>query len=155
MGDHAGILGAVVFVSFCHFFCWWWEGVERAGGDLARFRELPGQPVQIGIPLRHPTWFPVSFTTYLTLGFLLFWGAERLLQLGFPPLQIALHYRLGQAVGRTGVDLQRRPLYQRCSRDARRFDRVTAYDVSLRDRKLAFHVGEGPPRVTRYFAESP
>ena len=36
----------------------------------------------------------------------------------------------------------------------RRFDRVTAYDVSLRDRKLAFHVGEGPPRVTRYFAES-
>ena len=37
----------------------------------------------------------------------------------------------------------------------RRFDRVTAYDVSLRDRKLAFHVGEGPPRVTRYFAESP
>ena len=36
----------------------------------------------------------------------------------------------------------------------RRFDRVTAYDVSLRDRKLAFHVGEGPPRVARYFAAS-
>lgn len=33
----------------------------------------------------------------------------------------------------------------------RRFDRVTASDVALRDRKLAFHVGEEPPIVTRYF----
>ena len=32
----------------------------------------------------------------------------------------------------------------------RRFDRVTAADVELRDRKLAFHIGEEPPRVTRY-----
>jgi MFS family permease len=31
----------------------------------------------------------------------------------------------------------------------RRFDRVTAADVSLRERKLAFHVGESPPLVTR------
>lgn len=31
----------------------------------------------------------------------------------------------------------------------RRFDRVTAADVALRDRKLAFHLGEEPPRVTR------
>ncbi len=35
----------------------------------------------------------------------------------------------------------------------RRFDRVTASDVALRDRKLAFHVGEGPPRVTRFVIE--
>jgi len=32
----------------------------------------------------------------------------------------------------------------------RRFDRVTAADVALRERKLAFHVGETPPVVTRY-----
>ena len=31
----------------------------------------------------------------------------------------------------------------------RRFDRVTAADISLRERKLAFHVGESPPLVTR------
>jgi MFS family permease len=31
----------------------------------------------------------------------------------------------------------------------RRFDRVTAADVALRDRKLAFHTGESPPVVTR------
>jgi hypothetical protein len=35
----------------------------------------------------------------------------------------------------------------------RRFDRVTATDVALRDRKLAFHVGESPPVVTRYVIE--
>ncbi|MGH8848517.1 MAG: MFS transporter, partial [Polaromonas sp.] len=31
----------------------------------------------------------------------------------------------------------------------RRFDRVTASDVALRERKLAFHLGEEPPQVTR------
>lgn len=36
----------------------------------------------------------------------------------------------------------------------RRFDRVTAADVSLRERKLAFHLGETPPLVTRYVTES-
>ncbi|MEP6790538.1 MAG: MFS transporter, partial [Ramlibacter sp.] len=35
----------------------------------------------------------------------------------------------------------------------RRFDRVTADDVALRDRKLAFHVGQEPPAVTRYLLE--
>jgi hypothetical protein len=35
----------------------------------------------------------------------------------------------------------------------RRFDRVTAADVALRDRKLSFHVGETPPVVTRYIIE--
>ena len=33
----------------------------------------------------------------------------------------------------------------------RRFDRVTAADVALRERKLAFHVLDTPPRVIRYF----
>ncbi|WP_066267849.1 MFS transporter [Hydrogenophaga palleronii] len=36
----------------------------------------------------------------------------------------------------------------------RRFDRVTAADVALRDRKLTFHVSEEPPRVTRFLMES-
>jgi quinol monooxygenase YgiN len=35
----------------------------------------------------------------------------------------------------------------------RRFERVTASDVALRDRKLAFHVGASPPVVTRYLIE--
>jgi MFS family permease len=32
----------------------------------------------------------------------------------------------------------------------RRFDRVTGSDIALRERKLAFHLGEDPPRVTRF-----
>jgi len=35
----------------------------------------------------------------------------------------------------------------------RRFDRVTADDVKLRDRKFAFHVGQEPPLVTRLVIE--
>src|SRR4051794_8488701 len=35
----------------------------------------------------------------------------------------------------------------------RRFDRISADDVALRDRRLAFHVGEEPPRVSRYLVE--
>ena len=35
----------------------------------------------------------------------------------------------------------------------RRFDRVTASDVALRERKLAFHIGDGPPLVTRCVVE--
>jgi MFS family permease len=36
----------------------------------------------------------------------------------------------------------------------RRFDRVTASDVALRERKLAFHIGEEPPVVSRCVVES-
>ncbi len=35
----------------------------------------------------------------------------------------------------------------------RRFDRVTAADVSLREQKLAFHTGKSAPRVTRCLVE--
>ena len=35
----------------------------------------------------------------------------------------------------------------------RRFDRVTAGDVALRARRLAFHVGDKPPVVSRFIAE--
>jgi quinol monooxygenase YgiN len=36
----------------------------------------------------------------------------------------------------------------------RRFDRLTAADAALRERKLAFHLGESPPVVTRSVMES-
>lgn len=36
----------------------------------------------------------------------------------------------------------------------RRFDRVTTADVALRDRKLAFHIDESPPVVTRNVMET-
>jgi hypothetical protein len=36
----------------------------------------------------------------------------------------------------------------------RRFDRVTAYDVALRNRRLALHIGSEPPRVSRSIAEA-
>ena len=35
----------------------------------------------------------------------------------------------------------------------RRFDRVSAADVQLREKRLTFHVGTEPPRVTRYLVE--
>ena len=35
----------------------------------------------------------------------------------------------------------------------RRFDRVTASDVALRERKLAFHIGDAPPQVHRCVVE--
>jgi quinol monooxygenase YgiN len=37
----------------------------------------------------------------------------------------------------------------------RRFDRVTESDVALRERKLAFHLGETPPQVTRRVIVAP
>jgi quinol monooxygenase YgiN len=37
----------------------------------------------------------------------------------------------------------------------RRFERVTAADVALRERKLAFHIGESPPVITRCVVEDP
>jgi MFS family permease len=36
----------------------------------------------------------------------------------------------------------------------RRFERFTAADVELRERRQAFHIGTDPPRVSRYVAES-
>ena len=36
----------------------------------------------------------------------------------------------------------------------RRFDRITAADAALRERKLAFHIGDTPPVVTRCVMES-
>ena len=36
----------------------------------------------------------------------------------------------------------------------RRFERVTADDVALRDHKLAFHKGKEPPVVQRFFTDA-
>jgi MFS family permease len=36
----------------------------------------------------------------------------------------------------------------------RRFDRITAFDIQLRERRLAFHRGAEPPTVQRYVAQS-
>jgi MFS family permease len=35
----------------------------------------------------------------------------------------------------------------------RRFDRISGADVALRDKRLAFHIGEEPPLVTRFLIE--
>ncbi|HEU0204690.1 MAG TPA: MFS transporter [Burkholderiaceae bacterium] len=35
----------------------------------------------------------------------------------------------------------------------RRFDRMTAADIELRDRRQSFHIGPQPPKVSRYVAE--
>jgi quinol monooxygenase YgiN len=35
----------------------------------------------------------------------------------------------------------------------RRFDRYTAADASLRERRYAFHIGAEPPKISRYVAE--
>lgn len=34
----------------------------------------------------------------------------------------------------------------------RRCERVTAGDLALRERRLAFHIGEEPPKVSRFIA---
>ena len=36
----------------------------------------------------------------------------------------------------------------------RRFDRITSDDVAWRERRLALHIGEAPPRITRCIAEA-
>ena len=36
----------------------------------------------------------------------------------------------------------------------RRLERFTAFDADLRQQRLAFHVGEGPPLLRRYVADS-
>ena len=37
----------------------------------------------------------------------------------------------------------------------RRFDRFTAMDVRQQEERFGFHVGERPPRITRYIAKHP
>ena len=36
----------------------------------------------------------------------------------------------------------------------RHFERLTAFDLALRERRLAFHIGDAPPLVSRFMAEA-
>ena len=36
----------------------------------------------------------------------------------------------------------------------RHFERMTAFDIALRERRFSFHVGDVPPRVTRYIGQA-
>ena len=36
----------------------------------------------------------------------------------------------------------------------RHFERMTAFDVALRERRMSFHIGDSPPRVSRYIAQA-
>jgi Transmembrane secretion effector len=35
----------------------------------------------------------------------------------------------------------------------RQHDRVTAYDIALREQKATFHIGDAPPVISHYIAE--
>jgi hypothetical protein len=36
----------------------------------------------------------------------------------------------------------------------RHFERMSAFDIALRERRLAFHIGDTPPAVSRYLAQA-
>ena len=62
--------------------------------------------------------------------------------------QGALGWELLRVMGKPG-HYQEQIIDDSWTEHLRRFDRVTASDVSLRERKLAFHVGGEPPVITR------
>ncbi len=66
--------------------------------------------------------------------------------------QGALSWELLRDLGEPGRYLER-IVDESWTEHLRRFDRITADDVALRERKLAFHVGPDLPRVTRYLVE--
>ncbi|MBI2727416.1 MAG: MFS transporter [Polaromonas sp.] len=66
--------------------------------------------------------------------------------------QGALQWELLRDIGKPGRYVEQ-IIDESWTEHLRRFDRVTASDVSLRERKLAFHIGEEPPLVTRHIVE--
>ena len=68
--------------------------------------------------------------------------------------QGALEWALLRDIGHPGRYLEQ-IIDESWTEHLRRFDRVTASDVSLRERKLAFHLPEAPPVVTRCVVEGP
>ena len=66
--------------------------------------------------------------------------------------QGALEWELLRDVNQPGRFLER-IVDESWTEHLRRFDRVTASDVALRERKLAFHISDGPPLVTRCVVE--
>ncbi|MDO9403975.1 MAG: MFS transporter [Polaromonas sp.] len=68
--------------------------------------------------------------------------------------QGALAWELRRDIGKPGAYIEQ-ITDESWTEHLRRFDRVTASDVALRDRKLAFHIGSEPPQVTRSVVEGP
>ncbi|MCY7371660.1 MAG: MFS transporter [Polaromonas sp.] len=66
--------------------------------------------------------------------------------------QGALGWELLRDIGKPGRYVEQ-IIDESWTEHLRRFDRVTASDVALRERKLAFHLGDGPPVVTRCVME--
>ncbi|UUZ62446.1 MFS transporter [Polaromonas sp. P1-6] len=68
--------------------------------------------------------------------------------------QGALEWALLRTIGKPGHYIEQ-IVDESWTEHLRRFDRVTASDVALRERKLAFHIGDEPPLVTRSVVEGP
>jgi len=66
--------------------------------------------------------------------------------------QGALEWALLREIGRPGRYVEQ-IIDESWTEHLRRFDRVTASDVALRERKLAFHLGDEPPQVQRCVVE--
>lgn len=62
--------------------------------------------------------------------------------------QGALGWELLRDMGKPGLYIEQ-IIDDTWTEHLRRFDRVTASDVALRERKLAFHIGDEPPVITR------
>ena len=67
--------------------------------------------------------------------------------------QGALEWALLRDVGKPGRYIEQ-ITDESWTEHLRRFDRVTASDVELRERKLAFHIGDEPPHVNRCVVEA-
>ena len=67
--------------------------------------------------------------------------------------QGALEWALLRDVGKPGRYIEQ-ITDESWTEHLRRFDRVTASDVALRERKLAFHLGDEPPHVNRCVVEA-
>ena len=63
--------------------------------------------------------------------------------------QGALDWQLLHDMNEPGRDIEQ-VIDESWTEHLRHFDRLTAADASLRERRLAFHKGEGAPRVSRY-----
>ncbi|HQS31930.1 MAG: arabinose ABC transporter permease [Polaromonas sp. 39-63-203] len=66
--------------------------------------------------------------------------------------QGALDWALLRDIGKPGRYVEQ-IIDESWTEHLRRFDRVTTSDVTLRERKLAFHIGDGPPLVQRCVVE--
>ena len=66
--------------------------------------------------------------------------------------QGALDWALLRDIGKPGRYIEQ-IIDESWTEHLRRFDRVTTSDVTLRERKLAFHIGDGPPQVQRCVVE--